>query len=58
MKAEDWPNLANDFVTGLESEAKANVKEFYNKNSGSNRAKSAIAKLDALRTRLQPFVRA
>lgn len=58
MKKDDWTILATDFVEGIEAEAKSNVKEFYNKKNGSDRAKSAITKLDALRQRLTAFVRA
>jgi hypothetical protein len=58
MKSENWAAIATDYVEGIENEAKTDHKKFYNENDGSNRARSAIAKLDALRMRLTPFVRA
>jgi hypothetical protein len=58
MDVNNWALVASDFVDGIEAEAKANTKKFYNEDDGSNRAKSAINKLDALRSRLTPFVRA
>ena len=58
MNKPDWALMASDYVASIEAEAKANVKRFYNENDGSARAKSAIVKLDELRARLTPFVRA
>ena len=48
----DFRESLDAFVTGMESEHKADHKKFYRENDGQGRARSAIAALESAITRL------
>jgi hypothetical protein len=55
MTKPDFPVVLDEFITGLESEQKADNKKFYNESHGAARVRNALAILDAARVRLQQF---